>query len=443
MKKIIAIAIVIAGCDATYAGFFNSVPENDDGHPVHVIIGVDGLSKAAFEEARAQGAFGGWNTADLVTVFPGTSDYAWTRTLRAAPLDSYEVQYYDPAKNAVVGDGLGGVLEHPIHQGAYDVLPCWQKFDFLGDGDLWMLRGYGDPEDSYPAVVRAMFSTLEGRAPEQSTFLAYLINIDIMGHSMGRDHAVQALVYLDAQIRAFQAAHPGRFKFTLISDHGNTHTDAQLVDMAQALRDVGVSPVESLSAGAPMEAVAIIHVRNNYVALHTHPERIADITKAISGHQWVDHVAAPLGGRRYVFARKDQWMEFSIAQNGDVLIDDAAAFQAAGIDVGAASGPVRLADRDAFDRTLGSQYPDLFHRVDGAFTDPAARVKADVLIGLRDDIVSYGFHLPGGLDQGAVHGFHGGLSRKATISVVATQTGPLPATVRTDDLGDLFPDLIR
>jgi hypothetical protein len=76
-----------------------------------------------------------------------------------------------------------------------------------------------------------------------------------------------------------------------------------------------------------------------------------------------------------------------------------------------------------------------------AFTDPTARFPADVILSLRDDVASFGFHLPGTDDSLAVDGFHGALSRASSLSVVASQSRSLPPAVRADDLGALFPAL--
>ena len=49
--------------------------------------------------------------------------------------------------------------------------------------------------------------------------------------------------------------------------------------------------------------------------------------------------------------------------------------------------------------------------------------------------------LPGRPDAAFTAGFHGSLSRDATLSVLATQTGPLPPAVRAGDVVQLFPEL--
>ena len=69
-----------------------------------------------------------------------------------------------------------------------------------------------------------------------------------------------------------------------------------------------------------------------------------------------------------------------------------------------------------------------------AFTHPAVQYPAQVLLSLPDDVASFGFHVPGSGDGVAIDGFHGGLARGGSVSVLASQALPVPAAVRSDDL---------
>ena len=212
------LALLALGCDAAYGGFLGAIPmpAYDETGPVEVVLAVDGLSREAFDRARAAGAFGSFSDGDLITPFPGTSDYAWTRTLGTGSLPGYEMQYYDPGRNRLEKAGLGGVIEHPIREGLAGSLPCYQRFDFLGDGYLWMARGYQDPEAALPGTLDELFAVLVRRSRQQSRFLAYLLNVDVIGHKGGQDKAVAALVEIDRRIQRFRQAHGERFRFTLL-----------------------------------------------------------------------------------------------------------------------------------------------------------------------------------------------------------------------------------
>ena len=443
-------ALLALGCDPAYEGFLGAIPipAHDDSGPVEVVLAVDGLSRQAFDRARAAGAFTSFRDGDLITAFPGTSDYAWTRTLGTGSLPGYEIQYYDPGRNRLEKTGLGGVIEHPIREGLAGSLPCYQRFDFLGDGYLWMLRGYQDPEAALPATLDELFAVLVRRARQQSRFLGYLLNVDVIGHKGGLDKAVGALVEIDRRIQRFRQQHGERFRFTLLGDHGNAHLQARLIDPREVMRRAGVEPVERLAAGeGALQAVPVVHVRVTYVALHTRPGRAADVAAALSTQPEVELAAADLGvveidgeaGRRFALYRDGEAWQFVHLAGGRFVVDQPARWAALGLHLPAhGDGPARLDPAAAFAAGIDGRYPDLLYRVATAFTHPAVQHPAQVLLSLPDDVASFGFHVPGSGDGVAIDGFHGGLSRGGSVSVLASQSFEIPAAVRSDDLRALL-----
>jgi hypothetical protein len=450
MRRAALLLWLAAGCDTGYGSFLSTVPVTDQhpAQPVSVIMAIDGLSRAAFDEARARGAFRDYADADLLTFFPGVSDYSWMRLLHAGQMPGYEEQYFDPQENTLHGAGLAGVAEHPLRQGIANPFPSYRRFDFLGDGDLWTVAGYLDPEAALPSTLDALFDLVATRGRSQPAVLTYLMNVDVVSHHGGFARAVSMLVEIDRRIEEFKARHPGRFAFTLLADHGNAHRAAELIDPRELLRQVGVTPVEAFGDPGALEAVPIVHVRVNFVSVHTRPGQEAEVAARASRHRWVDLTAAPLppavdgqrrfgvfrGGRLYAFGRDDD--------DGGVRVEDPAAWADLGVALAAdQDGQARLTDEEARDATAGGPYPDLFHRVATAFTNPTVRFPASVILSLRDDVASFGFHLPGTDDALAVDGFHGALSRASSLSVVATEKRSLPREVRADDLVQLFPEL--
>lgn len=450
MVWLVSSLVFAFGCDVGYGGFLGAVPveETHSGKPVQVVLAIDGMSRAAFDRARASGAFRDYATADLVTFFPGVSDYSWMRILHAGKMPGYEIEYYDPVHDELRNAGVGGVLQHPLREGVASPLPSYRRFDFLGDGDFWMLQGYSDPEAALPSTLDALFFTLAARGRQQDTFLAYLLNVDVVSHHGSIDRAARMLVEIDRRIREFKDRHPGRFTFTLVADHGNAHQKAELVDPRELLRQTGIEPVEKLGGTTGLVAIPIVHVRVNYVALHTRSDQAIEVATRVSRHAWVDLTVTrltPTGDLpRFGLFRKGALFAFGRHTDGSLEIEDAPAWSALGIDLRAhtdAAGVARLGDADALAVTAGSSYPDLFHRVASAFATEVVQFPADVLVSFRDDVASFGFHLPGTDDALSVDGFHGALSRNSSLSVVATETRALPPVIRADDLAALFPAL--
>jgi hypothetical protein len=223
-----------------------------------------------------------------------------------------------------------------------------------------------------------------------------------------------------------------------------------MVDLDQVMPALGVAAVDSLGDGSRLEAVPVLNNRTSYLPLYTHPSQVAEVSERLSRHPWVELTVAPLGAattekgepaRRYGVWHLGTRLEFLRSGDGSVEVADGAAWRDLGVDLGG-DGVVRIDDASAFELTRKGRWPDLFARIDTAFTAPSVRIFADVMVSFADGYVATGFRLPGGSDAAFSAGFHGSLTRASTLSVVATQTGrALPPAVRTDDLIRLFPDL--
>jgi hypothetical protein len=452
MKRTLAtLAVLLVACDGSYADFLNAVPVSEDKSqekPVEVILGIDGLSRAAFDRARAQGAFADYHDADLIAVFPASSDYAWTRMLQVAPLGGYEIEYFDNEKNTLVNDGIVGMADHPLRGGGLiGTLPCYQRFDFLGNGETWMAQTYLDPEASLPANMDELFAALAAKTRQQDHFFGFILNVDVIGHMASIDHAVSALVYIDRRIQDFKANHEGRYTFTIFGDHGNTHREAELIDPGKILKDVGVTSVDSLGSEETVEAVPVVHVRVSYLSLHTHRSQIPEVARRLSGDYRVDLAVASLERAdsdkpgRYAVYRRGQALTFSRTLDGKIVVDAPEAWAGIGITLPTATVPLVIDDIQALELTASGPYPDIFYRVATAFEHPAAANKADIFISFADEFVSIGFHVPGLGDSMSTKGFHGSLTDGSSRAVIASEGRPLPAFLRGDDLLKVLPEL--
>jgi hypothetical protein len=210
--------------------------------------------------------------------------------------------------------------------------------------------------------------------------------------------------------------------------------------------------VDALTDPDRLEALPIVHVRVNYVSVHTHEKQAQEVARRLSRQRGVDLALAPLGTaegdgtRRFGLWRGGARYAFTRTADGTIIVEQPDSWRALGVDLGAGPGTagLRLTDAEALAATAAGPYPDLFYRAATAFTHPAARNRADVLLSLTDEVASYGLHIPGSGDDAFVDGFHGSLSRASTLSVLATELDlTLPAAVRSDDLPELLPGLAR
>jgi len=273
----------------------------------------------------------------------------------------------------------------------------------------------------------------------------------VVSHLGGLNQTVDVLVELDRRIREFQSGSRRKIRFTLFADHGNAHLPSRMVDPKRILVDSGVTPLEALPVTpvpGRLEAVPVVHTRVSYAAVHTGGRQDAEIAARTSTHPDIDLSVARLppaadGAARYGVWRAGKAHAFRRDAAGTILVEDPAAWSWLAVDFSPwrdpTTGAALLPDRDAFEATRAGPYPDLFYRVATAFSDPAARFPADVLLSMPDDVASFGFTVPGAGEVRAAAGFHGSLTRAATLSVLASQAFALPPAVRADDLADMFP----
>jgi hypothetical protein len=196
----------------------------------------------------------------------------------------------------------------------------------------------------------------------------------------------------------------------------------------------------------------VVHVRVTYVSLHTSLALAAEVARRASTHRDVDLAVAALavegdqaGARRFGIWRRGEGFFFWRRGDGSIVVEDPARFAALGVSLPGADRaggqPLVLSDDEARAATAEGEHPDLFYRVATAFTHPAARFPASVLLSLPEDVASFGFHVPGSGDGVAIDGFHGGLGRGGSVSVLASEAMIPGRSVRADDLLTLFPAL--
>lgn len=473
----IATAVVTAwcsSCDWEHYALMNSVPVHGDpalNPVVHVFIGVDGLSYEIVEAVLASEVVdvSGWSSARNIAPFPATSDVSWSRILHTKRVTGYEYEYYHPVDDRVKNKGYLGLLTHaippidcvPVHLPAY-----YNAFDYNGNGYLSTLWNYAANELSFAESLDALFYLLDGQAEMSNVFSAYLLELDAMGHMVERDDSEAALLHLLQRIVGFQRRHPERhFSFTIYSDHGMDFipaADDEMVMFEEVMRDVGVRPVSSLGDQNPsngLYAVPVIHTRVSYLALHTHETLASDVARAVSSSHTVDlavtKASAPAGQQP---SEEVSWYSFyrggrellrygHDSRRDHYLLPRAADYAALDLErleeqlLKSSQSHTSLDDEVLFDATAEQAYPDLFYRVRTALSPVGVKYPAEVLVSFRRPYASRGFEIPGGANEIASAGFHGGLDSGGSSGVVLTNAMELPAAVRADNLLSIFPKL--
>lgn len=468
----------LSGCDWIHYNFMNSIPfrGNPARNPdIYVYLGVDGLSYHTVQNAMQQhGAFSGsdWHLAKMITMFPGTSDASWTRTMHTSKLGGYEIEYYDPNKDEIVNHGLVGLAKHIMPSFAdfanfeFDYL---KAFDYRANGYMSEANAYRDTFVSLADTLDNLFFLLDGRVETSTVFSAYILEYDVLGHMQTADDVSRAFMMLSDRIQKFRDHHSERrVHFTLLSDHGmdfiRVHSD-HFVKFDDELKKVGINPVDRLGGHDPkaeLFAIPIMHTRVTYLALHTHPDLIQEISGRITMLPSVDlalhklkaQPAATTGGA----APKDPhspnplewyaiWSEgkMTVYYGFDPVTDlyylpSGQNYARFGYTPSFDPGQdfKVISDDDLFAATKNTNYPDIFYRARTSVSTVSLQYPADVMVSFRPTYASLGFTLPGS-DDIASAGFHGAMEELGTLGTLLTNEREIPDAVRSDTFLDLFP----
>lgn len=469
-------SVVGVSCDWNQLAFLNSIPFRTPktyNPAVHVVIAVDGLSPYAVEEAMRRGAFGSGQSgpmklSQVVTPFPGTSGYSWSRTLRSERLEGYEIEFYSPELDRVENTGIIGLAKHVMPVIAEDLNfredYLTKAFDYFATGYSQQAKTYQETFSSFPNSMNSFFYLLEGRAQTSPLFFGYFAEIDVMGHMYSFEDIVRSLQLLSKKIDQFRANHHDReYRFTLISDHGNDFLpveSSRLVSYQELMPAVGVTPVRTLAGLDPTRdvyAIAIEHVRVTYLAMHTHSTLREEVALRVSRIASTDFAVtrllaapagAPAGSEWYgIYADGVLVISFGFDSSTDTYwIPSTAQLTRAGITPLDSSrfnaeGFASLTDEEAFEMTRLGVYPDLFYRVRTSLSTTYSVYPADVLVSLKREYVESGFELPGGANAIAVQGFHGSLDVLGSMGTLLSEDTGFPSVVRSDNLLELLPDL--
>jgi len=461
VKYFILLFVFLTGCDWEQFALLNSIPIEGKNPPqtVHVFLGVDGLSYYALRDCKLDPS---WNVSRMIAMFPSVSDASWGRLLRSKPVESYEYQYFDKAKDKIVHAGypglIGGHIMPPIDGSPLDPPAYVFSFDYFGNGYLDTVFKYGNSDQSSGESLDNFLFLLGGRAQTDDVFSGYFLEIDATGHMQNREQALRMIEVLNNRLMAFKRSHPKQnFVFTIVSDHGMDFIPAkanELLQFDKMMGGLGVRSVETFAEGKKaggLFAVPIIHTRVSYLALHTLPSMRRDVAQKVSNSPTTDLVVVPTDPDPTVDS-DGLWEWFSIFRGGQELLHFAfirdrdayylsqdADYEALGLNYPSDDPSLILSDEEAFALSVHSNYPDLLFRTRTAFEALSVSNPADVLISFKRPYASLGFQIPFGGNVRASAGFHGAMDDLASSGVVMTQEQIMPDVIRSDDMMTFFP----
>jgi hypothetical protein len=306
---------------------------------------------------------------------------------------------------------------------------------------------------------------LAGRSQVQDTFAAYVLETDVIGHIRSEDDVVDVLVSLSERIEKFKREHKERtYVFTLFGDHGIDGIAKPLdkvVDFRDQLASAGVTTVESFEDADKVDgpaAVAILHTRVTYVAIHARDRWISEVARRASSCEAADLVLArseapgpgyPEEGLAWVgvwregqrvasFAYEAATDSYWLPSNVDWARLDLPVFFAPGAPHGVFS------DEELFALSVDRTYPDFFFRARTAFEPISVEFPSDIVVSYRHPFMSVGYQAPiSSANAVGTAGSHGAMDKLGSTGALLSEERELPTVMRSDNLLEFFPALVE
>jgi hypothetical protein len=275
---------------------------------------------------------------------------------------------------------------------------------------------------------------------------------------------VEVLVALSERIDRFREEHPERtFVFTFFGDHGIdgiAKPEDKVIDFRDQLKEVGVKSVDSMEDVDKEEtptAIPILHTRVTYVAIHTRPRWIDEVSRRASTCPAADLVFARGESPGPDFPEGLEWVSVwregnLVARFGYDVATDSYVLPS-GFDWVALDLPVTFnegatygvfGDEQLFSLSVDRTYPDFFFRARTAFEPVSVQYPSDIIVSYRHPFMSVGYQAPiASLNGVGTGGSHGAMDRLGSIAALLSEERELPPVVRSDNLLEFFPALVE
>ncbi|HQR37216.1 MAG TPA: hypothetical protein PLF26_02355 [Blastocatellia bacterium] len=411
------------------------VRADGESHPRdrHVIICIDGVGFATFEEMRAEGKFRQFHEpARMIATFPSLTDISLTAILAPAgarPARGYEDAWFDPSSQRVRGGLVDRFRQDRFVRGTFREL-----FDYHPSAIKSGLAFGAPPASTY--IEAATDVAMAGRKARQSNdpvFFAYVAGSDTLAHVGGERMLRSLLARLDATATSLLREGQGHTTVTIFSDHGNEFRSLHRVSLKGALRRAGLAPDSRLRSPASVVSpsfgligcvVLYTAERNEPVAAHA-VANVKGVDFAAYEHDGVVTVVGPTGTA--TIERREDRFRYRMVSGDPLWVAPALGELRAR---GAVDADGFANESDWFAATCESARPDAVRRVYEGLTRNVA-TPANVLVALADGWYA-GNPL---LDVFAfMQATHGNAGRGASLGFVATTDRDLPRYLAAGDV---------
>ena len=386
----------------------------------HLIIALDGTPFGLVAELHGKGVLPAfYPPIAMISVYPSTSDPAFSRILGSeAPL-GFEAPYYNRTEGRMI-DGNSAYLK-----GANE--PWSESLDYQL-GPFWRAVQYMAPKWFFRRELETLLKDF-GQS-RRKTFIAYLASTAGLGTRHGRAGYIHALLELDRLARQVMIDSRGKVTVTLLADHGHSLMPARRAPIEDFLTTRGwhvakrledardVIPIKFglLTCAAfytdsaeqlakellPMPQVELCSYRDGDTVIVLSKDGVARVDKHEGRYRYETIEGDPLGLNTTIDGLRD---------------------------AGAVDAEGYIDDRPLFEATATSEYPDPLKRLWQTF-DGVVLFPADVIVSLTDNSYfgrrSFDRMMP-------VQSTHGSLNYANSVTFAMSTAGRLEGPIRVAD----------
>jgi len=387
----------------------------------HFFIILDGVSYDLVKEYYDAGHFRMFHPPSrVVAPFPSMTDLGVQDLLGDMPSLSMEANYYDRRRGA----GTNGAWDYLMEKNA----PARRLFAYRVPS-LFDVLSYFTPWQVFKHEIGEAKKALDRR--DRQDVLAYSVGSAGMGTGNSREGHVRCLELVERMVNQITWESRGTVKFTIVSDHGHTYTKPKRFTPAGVLEKKGWRSRPRVKSGG------------DYVQIE-----FGDVTCAAFYAQDAARLAADLatvdGADLAVYSRDEK--VFVVSRRGNAVITENKGrfkYEPDGGDplllneiiaelkaAGKADENGFIDDRALLEATAGHVYPDPLRRLWRAFHGLVENVP-DVIVSLEDDYYAgsgnFAFLVK-------LNSTHGSLNSRNSLAFAMTTVGPLPPTMRSEDI---------
>lgn len=269
---------------------------------MELTITLDGVPYKIIKELQEEGYFSQFAKAKkIIAAFP---------TITIPCLNAYWHTRYPPGYESVdfCKEKNKFLTNNPV---AYGV--GFKDNSFVGEYDYFsselteMIRYLGSrlqPDENLNLDIEKELAAFEKQflKSENQKFRAWLIAYDECGHRLGMKAVKEKLKRFDTFLKQLHTKK--QFTATIFSDHGNSDTAANFLDLEQILKDAGYKKATSLKKDENF----VLPARGalTFARIYTKENNIKDISLLLAKKEEIDFVAYRKKDNKIIVAKGDQ-----------------------------------------------------------------------------------------------------------------------------------------